>query len=183
MDPEFIVLENTKEEMVLIVDMNNNPVSEATRKEMRRLNLPHRWTSILIKNPLTEKYVIQVRSLGKEYCPGFYDLTTGGIIGINEDINEAALRELNEEVGLTISPSDLKFLGNVCHSGTDSCGWSYVYYTEYSKDDFKFNDGEVSGLEFWTKEEILQKIESKEKITPTSINDFLFHDQLLKNKD
>lgn len=36
----------------------------------------------------------------KDYCPGYLDLAAGGIVGINEDEDTNAARELNEELGI-----------------------------------------------------------------------------------
>ena len=36
----------------------------------------------------------------KDYCPGHYDLVTGGVVGAGEDDDISAQRELEEELGL-----------------------------------------------------------------------------------
>jgi 8-oxo-dGTP pyrophosphatase MutT (NUDIX family) len=50
-------------------------------------------------NPKKE-FIIQKRSMQKDYCPGYLDLTAGGVVGMNEDEDENAARELNEELGI-----------------------------------------------------------------------------------
>ena len=36
----------------------------------------------------------------KDYCPGYFDLVTGGVVGGDEDDDIGASRELEEELGL-----------------------------------------------------------------------------------
>lgn len=60
----------------------------------------HRSTSIFVINQ-SKKFIVQKRSLNKDYCPGYIDLAAGGVIGA-EDIDEdlSAAREVEEELGI-----------------------------------------------------------------------------------
>ena len=40
----------------------------------------------------------------KDYCPGFYDLSTGGVVGDGEDDDLNAQREVQEEIGIVGVP-------------------------------------------------------------------------------
>jgi isopentenyldiphosphate isomerase len=84
----MIALENTKDELIIIVDQDDNYIKDASRKEMRQNNLTHRATSIFVQNN-KKQILIQKRSEKKEFCPGYYDLCFGGIVSAGEnDINE-----------------------------------------------------------------------------------------------
>lgn len=37
----------------------------------------------------------------KDYCPGYFDLANGGVVGGDETDEENARRELEEEIGIT----------------------------------------------------------------------------------
>lgn len=74
---------NTKDEMIIIVDKNDNFVKNATRKKMRLNNLTHRATAIFIRK--NDKFLVQKRSNLKEFCPGFLDLCVGGVVSEGED--------------------------------------------------------------------------------------------------
>ena len=68
--------------------------------EMRQNNLWHRCTTIFTING-DKKFVVQKRSMQKDYCPGYIDLAAGGIVGMaEEDIDKSAARELQEELGV-----------------------------------------------------------------------------------
>ena len=87
-------------EMVAIVDRENNLVGAATRREMRERALPHRATYIVIENSRGEFYV-QKRTMTKDVYPGYWDPVTGGVVQSGESYEESAVRELEEEMGIT----------------------------------------------------------------------------------
>ncbi len=62
----------------------------------------------------------------KDYCPGYIDLASGGVVGINEDEDTSARRELTEELG--IEAPDPKFLFKFRYEDEVSKVWAYVYY-------------------------------------------------------
>jgi hypothetical protein len=47
-EKEGLVINNTKDEIIVVVDEEDNVVGEANRKEMRQRNIPHRSTGILV---------------------------------------------------------------------------------------------------------------------------------------
>jgi len=40
----------------------------------------------------------------KDYCPGYFDQSTGGCVGEGEDDDLSALREIEEEIGIKNAP-------------------------------------------------------------------------------
>lgn len=52
------------------------------------------------------KFLVQKRSLKKDVLPGIWDIT-GGAAKAGEDGRQAALRETEEEIGITLSPEQL----------------------------------------------------------------------------
>lgn len=71
------------------------------------------------------KYIVQRRTLNKDYCPGYLDIPTGGVIAAGEDIVESAYRELTEELGLTGVPMEYCF--QFPHEDDRSRAWLYVF--------------------------------------------------------
>lgn len=96
------------EEMVTIYDERARPVGSAPRSVMRRENLRHGGTGILVTNSAGQVYVHR-RTEVKDVYPGYYDLAAGGVIAVGEQPLESARRELAEELGIT--DVDLEFLG------------------------------------------------------------------------
>ena len=56
--------------------------------------------------------LVQKRSQHKDYCPGKLDPTPGGVVGCNETYRDNAVREMHEEMGITLNDpqKDLKRL-------------------------------------------------------------------------
>ena len=102
----------------------------------------------------------------KDYCPGCYDLTTGGVFGPKEDVTENAVRELEEETGLTVEdPHDyceLMEYGWLKYVDPFSKVWAslFLYRTTQEKVDreLKLQEEEVKSVEFWTKQEVIDRI-------------------------
>lgn len=175
-------LSNTKDELISIVDINDNILFCETRKKMRMKNLIFRTTNIIIFNPKTNQFTLQIRSDNKEYCPGFIDITTGGIVSCNEDVSQSAIRELNEEMGIVVDLSQVEFCGKKLFSTEKVKSWDYVYYLEYDGE-YSFNDGEVKGVLKLSEDEIYEMIMNKEKITPDSIDSFMFYIEWRKRRN
>ena len=79
--------------------------------------------------------LLQKRSIQKDSYPGCYDISAAGHVAAGEDILKSALRELEEELGLTVRPEDLEAVGihkgwteDVFYGRTfKDYEWSHVY--------------------------------------------------------
>lgn len=84
---------------IQIVDENNNPTGSATKQEAWRNGLIHRVVRISILDS-AGRLLVQKRSLQKELFPGRWDNSAAGHVDVGESYEQAALRELEEELGL-----------------------------------------------------------------------------------
>ena len=66
LNENILKIENTKNEIVGIFDENDNYIGKDTRKNMRKNNLIHRCTCIMIINN-KKQILVQTRALTKEY--------------------------------------------------------------------------------------------------------------------
>jgi len=90
-------------ETVVVVDERNRPVGAVTRGEMRRKRLIHRATYVLVFNSKGELFVHK-RSASKDVYPAHYDVAAGGVVLAGEGWEESAVRELEEELGVSGVP-------------------------------------------------------------------------------
>jgi 8-oxo-dGTP pyrophosphatase MutT (NUDIX family) len=115
-------------ESVVIVDESNEIVGAATRRVMRRFNLPHRAAYVLVFNSRDEIF-IQQRTMTKDVYPGYYCPATGGVVAAGESYEESAARELGEELGIESVPLQPLFdfyheeAGNKVWGRAFSCIW------------------------------------------------------------
>ncbi|MCX6800448.1 MAG: isopentenyl-diphosphate Delta-isomerase [Candidatus Falkowbacteria bacterium] len=91
------------EEHVVLVDENNNILGTAPKATVHRSSTPlHRAFSCFIFHKITGKLLLQQRSLKKIAWPGVWSNSCCGHPRINETNLEAAIRRIQEELGLTV---------------------------------------------------------------------------------
>jgi isopentenyl-diphosphate Delta-isomerase len=86
--PEYMDIVNEKDEVV----------GKDTRKNIHDTHQIHRGVHVVICNSKGE-VLIQKRSSGKDYYPGYYDISVGAQVASGESYEECAHRELAEELG------------------------------------------------------------------------------------
>jgi len=96
------------EEKVMVVDADNRPIDEVPRSQMRAQILFHRAVYILVFNSRGELYRHQ-RTYTKDIYPGYFDIAAGGVVLADEDWEAAAVRELQEEMGIQNVPLTFAF--------------------------------------------------------------------------
>ena len=165
-------ISKTKDEIISIYDENDNYVGKDSRINMRKNNLIHRCTTILILNERNE-ILVQTRALSKEYCPGYLSAVSGGIICEGESVEFNAQKELEDELGidLNVTKNKLQFLRKYFFEEKNICkAWVYEYYVRITDEESKnitFKDHEVSRIDWYKKNELLKIYENPEsRITP-----------------
>jgi len=85
---------------IQIVNTKNEPVGSATKQEAWREGLIHRVVRMAIFDT-KGRMLVQKRSDQKELFPGRWDNSAAGHVDVGETYEQAALRELHEELGLS----------------------------------------------------------------------------------
>lgn len=143
------------EEIFEVLDTEGRVIGLATRSEVHSdPSLIHRVVHVMVFNK-QGNLLLQKRSMNKDIAPGRWDTSVGGHVNPGEDIHDAAIREMSEELGIVTS--DLQFL------------YSYLFrnhreselVTTFScvcEEDVHFNAEEIDEVRFWHMQSIKKQI-------------------------
>ena len=141
-------------EIVALVDRTGAVIGSAERAVVRRENLLHAATAVLVRDPAGRIYVHR-RSPAKDWAPSHHDAAAGGIMAYGEQPAASAARELAEELGVT--GADLRPLGlNVYEDDTTRCV-EHCYETTWSGP-VMHADGEVVWGAWMTLGELAERL-------------------------
>jgi 16S rRNA (adenine1518-N6/adenine1519-N6)-dimethyltransferase len=154
--------------LIQIVDKDDNPIGSADMKKAWRDGLWHRVSRVMVQDD-SGALLLQLRTSSKELFPDCWDNSAAGHVDDGETYEEAAVRELAEEIGVTNVP--LEFLDY--YSSDDRYKGSYmrefnkVYLVKIPRDyKIKKQDSEVAEVKWFTKAEVKKLLEEDKKITP-----------------
>lgn len=112
--------------------------------------------------------LLQKRSNNKDSHPGCYDISSAGHISAGDEIMESALRELWEELGLSVQPEQLELFGttHVKFEKTfygkrfrdNEISSDFVYRQPVEIDKLNLQESEVSEVRWMDYEECRQKV-------------------------
>ncbi|MEN8262200.1 MAG: NUDIX domain-containing protein [Nitrospirota bacterium] len=118
-----------EEELLEVVTENGEIIKTLPRSEIHgNPSLMHRVVHVLVFNGSNE-LILQKRSMNKDVAPGKWDTSVGGHVNSGETLEEAARREMEEELGIT--GCDLDFLYNYIHSNDYESELVYTYSCTY----------------------------------------------------
>jgi len=139
------------EEQLEIVNQNGEVIGLAPRAEVHaNPSLMHRVVHVLVFDP-KGRLLLQKRSLSKDVAPGMWDTSVGGHVGIGEELSVSAMREMEEELG--ISGCAMEYLYSYIHRGQYETELVSTYRCIY-RGDISFNKNEIDAVRFWSLEEI-----------------------------
>ncbi len=100
-------------EILDIVDENGNPTGKTVERAVaHRDAVPHRTSHLWLvrRRDGRVQVLLQKRAMTKSF-PGCYDISSAGHIPAGVDFVPSAVRELEEELGITAKESDLVYCG------------------------------------------------------------------------
>ncbi len=162
------------EELVDLVDEHDRVVGVITRAEMRAGAAWHRAVYLLVQRS-DDAVLIAQRSFDKDFAPGVWDIGAGGVVGAGEPYDEAARRELAEELGVTGVPLEPLGVARFGHAdGRDGLRLHGRVYRVRHDGPFSFDDGEVLQTEWVTVAELLRLLDER-AFVPDAPQVFLPH--------
>ena len=102
-------------EILDVVDEYGNPTGETVEREKaHEKGIMHRTSHVwlLRKKQGKVQILLQKRCETKESFPGCYDISSAGHIPAGMDFVESAIKELQEELGISASGDELIFCGD-----------------------------------------------------------------------
>ncbi|MER7313250.1 MULTISPECIES: NUDIX hydrolase [Streptomyces] len=116
---------NPADEILDIVDEHDMVVGQAPRGEATARGLRHRCVFIEARDPAGRIFVHR-RTPTKMLFPSYYDMFVGGVVGAGESYDDAALREAEEELGVSGLPRP-EPLFTFLYESAEHSWWSAVY--------------------------------------------------------
>ena len=109
----------------------------------------HLWIMVWIKNPKTGKYLVSQRAADKDTDPLKWETVAGHAVS-GETSLDAALREVYEEVGITLQPENATILATKVALTYDGCRHNWI------RDSYYFETTEEPDLPKATTKEVVQ---------------------------
>ena len=113
------------DEILDIVDENDEVIGQAPRGEAYARGMRHRCVFIQARDAQGRIFVHR-RTATKLVFPSQYDMFVGGVVGAGESYDAAALREAEEELGVSGLPRPVPLFKFLYESG-EQTWWSAVY--------------------------------------------------------
>lgn len=164
-------------ELFDVIDSEGNPTGQiVSREKAHAEGIPNRTAHIWI---IREKegrvqILLQKRSQNKDSFPGKFDTSSAGHIQAGDEPLESALRELNEELGISAVPEQLHFAGTFPISFAkefhgkmfrdEEIAFVYIFNEPVNTDELILQTEEVESVQWFDLEEVCEKCEKRRDI-------------------
>ena len=161
--------------LIQIVDEHDNPVGAGEMYPSHEKGLIHRVVRIMVEDG-DGNILLQKRSARMKRWPNCWDNSAAGHVDVGETYEVAAMRELQEEIG--IKRSELEELGvyytdrpigNIPHLRR----FNRVYKTIATADEAKIDEDEVTEVRWFTLEEVKQLIKEHPDMVTDGLTDVI----------
>ncbi len=152
-------------EFLDVVNNDDEVIGSAPRSQVYDNLLTHRIVHVILFNK-KEKMCLQMRG-NTPFCPFHWGTTASGHVKSGETYEEAALRELEEEVGIkTKIKFDYKDLYTYTGKERNGLKKFLATFSGVYEGKFKLNKKDVEKIDFFSLEEIQGMIDKGEKFHP-----------------
>ena len=144
------------EEIIDIVDENDRVVGRSPRGEAYERGLRHRCAFVLARDAGGRIFVHR-RTPTKLVFPSLYDMFVGGVVGAGESYDEAALREAEEELGVSGLPRP-EYAFTFRYDGEGGRSWWSAVYEVRCDGAVRPQAEEVEWWDFLTEAELERRL-------------------------
>lgn len=153
-----------------VINDRDEVIGKETRSKIHREGLLHREIHVWFVTPQKE-IIFQHRSPTKDTYPDLLDATVGGHVDLGMNYEDTAIKEIEEETGLRVSPHDLVLvrtrkddtqdvLTNTTNRALQNV---YAHIFKGKITDLAIEEGECQGFEAWSIEKLLNLNENDKK--------------------
>lgn len=145
-------------DLLPVVNENDTVVGVRSRREVHLKGLLHRAVQVSLVTP-DGRVWLQKRSQAKDTWRGHWDMACSGHMDPGETYEQAARRELTEELGIRAEPT---LLGRVAAS--EATGWEFqaCFWMRWGGLIHDFNRDEIDAMRAFGPDEIEQALENPE---------------------
>lgn len=150
-----------------IYDENGKPTGEIiARCDVHKKKTWHKSVHAYLIND-KKQILLQLRSKDKDIYPSVWDISMGGHISAGEDSLTTLYRELEEELGVCIKPSDARYVftnREILQTGKSiSAEFVDIYVVDknVTEKDIKLQKEEVDGFKFVDLKEFVNKAKNR----------------------
>jgi len=164
-----------------VVDENDNVIGKASRNECHKKGLMHRAVHITIINSKGQ-ILLQKRSMNKDLYKGWWIDGAAGHVDSGESYEEAARREIKEELGIDVKLEELLKLKKKWSGNGKTDNELITLYLGKSDGPFNPPKDEIDFVKFFKPKEVLAMLKT-EKFTPGTqaiFEELKKHPKLLK---
>ncbi len=149
-------------EILDIINIDDQVIGQATREEIYTKKHMHRIVHVIVRDT-SGRHLLQLRSAGSNYLPLYWSTAVGGHIHAGESYEDAAHREMAEEIGIT--RCELREIGVFLYEW-EGLKKNLGVFEAIIDDGFTISEREVAEVRFFEPEEATDLIMHGEKIHP-----------------
>jgi isopentenyl-diphosphate delta-isomerase type 1 len=156
-------------DQVQVVDENDKPIGGVDIREAWEKSLPHRISRVMVQDEKDGSLLLQLRVKSKYLFPECWDNSAAGHVDAGESYEAAAIRELNEEMGISGVKLGILdyYYSHDMYKEHNLCEWNKVYLAKISREyKVKKQDNEVAEIKWFSKSELRGLLKQEDKITP-----------------
>lgn len=160
------------EELIAEIDSQDKVIAIHPKTKLKELKFRHRL-SLVVFRTLEDKIFLARRAATKFPFPSAWCFAVGGKVRADESYEEAALREMAEESGISV-PLELAAVSKVDLPEEKAIAKVFITKEEIYPQDLQLDPEEIAYLQAFTVEEVAAMIQKNpQQFAPTFIRHFL----------